>query len=177
MGFGESKGQLLQALGTWVWTWTSSYKTSWVAEFSAMHLCLPIWSQVRLGRVMLFSEKLRTEMLWIQRYLTCGLPSEKHSILGADLSRQDALVVNGHAEDCCIGGSICRDRAAHPDHASDCWGSFLLSIHRKSPSYQGCPHSLSQVDRQTHPMKAAGPTTRTVITVSSVIETYYRPAV
>ena len=80
VGLGESKGQLLHSLGTWVWTWTSSYKTSWVAEFSAMHLYLPIWSQVRLGRVMFFSEKLRTEMLWIQRYVTCGLPSEKHSI-------------------------------------------------------------------------------------------------
>ena len=100
-----------------------------------------------------------------------------HLHLGANLSRQDALVVNGCAEDCCIGGSICRDRAGHPDYASDCWGSCLLSIHRKSPSYQGCPHSLSQVDCQTHPMKAAGPTTRTVITVSSGMETYYRSAV
>ena len=75
---GESKGPLLHSQGAW--TWTSSYKVTWVAEFSAMHLYLPIWSQVRLGRVMFFSEKLRTEMLWIQRYVTCGLPSEKHSI-------------------------------------------------------------------------------------------------
>ena len=64
-----------------------------------------------------------------------------HLHLGADLSRQDALVVDRHAEDCCIGGSICRDRAGCPDYASDRWGSCLLSIHRKSPSYQGCPQS------------------------------------
>ena len=132
-----------------------------------MHLYLPIWSQVRLGRVVFFSEKLRTEILWIQWCLICSMPSERHFHLhlGADLSRQDALVVNRCAEDCCIEGSICRDRAGHPDYASDHWGSCLLSIHRKSPSYQGCPHSVPQVDPQTHPMKAAGPRTMRVITV------------
>ena len=84
-GFGESKGQLLHSLGTWAWTWTSSYKISWVAEFSGMHLYLPIWSQVRLRRVMFFSEKLKTEILWIQWYLICGLPSERHSIFTWEL--------------------------------------------------------------------------------------------
>ena len=69
--FGESDGPLLHSQGAWMWT--SLYKVSCVAEFSAMHLYLPIWSQVRLGRVMFFSEKLRREPLWIQRYWDSGL--------------------------------------------------------------------------------------------------------
>ena len=44
------------------------------------------------------------------------------------------------------------------------------------PLTKGVP-SLPQVDAQTHPMKADGPTIMRVITVSSVMETYYRPAI
>ena len=99
-----------------------------------------------------------------------------HLHLGADLSRQDALVVNRHAEDYCIGGSICRDRAGHPDYASDLWGSCLLSIHRKSPSYQGYPHSAPSGSPDP-PHEGRWASIMRVITVSSVMETYYRPAI
>lgn len=46
-----------------------------------MHLYLPIWSQVRLWRVTLASEKLRREPLWIHWYVGLGLEMASHSII------------------------------------------------------------------------------------------------
>lgn len=113
-GFGESKAAVPH--------WARGLDLDFIVQdlmsggvLLVMHLYLPIWSQVRLGRVVFFSKKLRTEMLWIQVVLDLhAIRKTLHLHLGADLSRQDALVVNRRAEDCCIGGSICRDWAGRP---------------------------------------------------------------
>lgn len=79
LGNMSPRGGLLYLRDSWIWN--SLYKVTWVTGFLTMHLYLPIWSQVRLWRMMFASEKLRREPLWIHWYMGLGLEMAPHSII------------------------------------------------------------------------------------------------